>query len=127
MRHPLPLDDLPQRALHRRPRRPLQQVSRDRARWRLPLRPPGRRDRALLQGAARLGKPEPDGGLRLDRHSRSDVAGRGARRADLRSGRRLAPSEGRFMRRIARTQQRKRQTWLALPASGIEEVGHGQD
>lgn len=29
------------------------------------------------------------------------------------------------MRRIARTQQRKRQTWLALPASGIEEVGHG--
>ena len=31
------------------------------------------------------------------------------------------------MRRIARTQQRKRQTWLALPASGIEEVGHGQD
>ena len=31
------------------------------------------------------------------------------------------------MRRIARTQQRKRQTWLALPASGIEEVGHGAD
>lgn len=31
------------------------------------------------------------------------------------------------MRRIARTQQRKRQTWLALPASGIEEVGHGQE
>ena len=31
------------------------------------------------------------------------------------------------MRRIARTQQRKRQTWPALPASGIEEVGHGQD
>lgn len=30
------------------------------------------------------------------------------------------------MRRIARIQQRKRQTWLALPASGIEEVGHGQ-
>ena len=29
------------------------------------------------------------------------------------------------MRRIARIQQRKRQTWLALPASGIEEVGHG--
>ena len=23
--------------------------------------------------------------------------------------------------------QRKRQTWLALPASGIEEVGHGQE
>jgi hypothetical protein len=31
------------------------------------------------------------------------------------------------MRRIARTQQRKRQTWLALPASGIEEVGYGQE
>ncbi len=30
-----------------------------------------------------------------------------------------------LMRRIARVQQRKRQTWLALPASGIEEVGHG--
>lgn len=30
------------------------------------------------------------------------------------------------MRRIARNQQRKRQTWLALPASGIEELGHGQ-
>ena len=29
------------------------------------------------------------------------------------------------MRRIARIQQRKRQAWLALPASGIEEVGHG--
>ena len=28
------------------------------------------------------------------------------------------------MRRIVRIQQRKRQTWLALPASGIEEVGH---
>lgn len=27
------------------------------------------------------------------------------------------------MRRIARIQQRKRQTWLDLPASGIEEVG----
>lgn len=27
------------------------------------------------------------------------------------------------MRRIARIQQRKRQTWLALSASGIEEVG----
>lgn len=31
------------------------------------------------------------------------------------------------MRCIARTQQRKRQTWLALPVSGIEEVGHGKD
>ena len=31
------------------------------------------------------------------------------------------------MKRIARIQQRKRQTWLALPASGIEEVGHGQN
>lgn len=30
------------------------------------------------------------------------------------------------MRRIARIQQRKRQTWLALPTSRIEEVGHGQ-
>ena len=30
------------------------------------------------------------------------------------------------MRRIARTQKRKRQTWLALPASGVEEVGHGR-
>lgn len=29
------------------------------------------------------------------------------------------------MRRIARVQQRKRQSWLALPASGIEEVSHG--
>ena len=29
------------------------------------------------------------------------------------------------MKRIARIQQRKRQTWLALPASRIEEVGHG--
>ena len=31
------------------------------------------------------------------------------------------------MRRIARIQQRKRQTWLALPASGIEEVLHGEN
>lgn len=30
------------------------------------------------------------------------------------------------MRRF-RIQQRKRQTWLDLPASGIEEVGHGQE
>ena len=30
------------------------------------------------------------------------------------------------MRRINRPQQRKRQTWLALPASRIEEVGHGR-
>lgn len=30
------------------------------------------------------------------------------------------------MRRITRIQKRKRQTWLALPASGIEELGHGQ-
>jgi hypothetical protein len=29
------------------------------------------------------------------------------------------------MRRIARVQQRKRQAWLALPASGIDEVSHG--
>jgi hypothetical protein len=29
--------------------------------------------------------------------------------------------------RCFRTQQRKRQTWLALPASGIEEVVHGQN
>lgn len=31
------------------------------------------------------------------------------------------------MRRITRIQQRKRQTWLDLPAIGIEEVGHGSN
>lgn len=32
------------------------------------------------------------------------------------------------MRRFSnRPQQRKRQTWSTIPASGIEEVGHGQD
>ena len=31
------------------------------------------------------------------------------------------------MRRINRPQQRKRQTWLALLASGIEEVERGQN
>jgi len=30
------------------------------------------------------------------------------------------------MRRVSSPQQRKRQTWLALLASGIEEVGHDQ-
>jgi hypothetical protein len=31
------------------------------------------------------------------------------------------------MRRIVRIQQRTRQIWLDLPASGIEEVGHSQE
>lgn len=31
------------------------------------------------------------------------------------------------MKRIARIQQRKRQTWLDLPSSGIEEIDHGQN
>lgn len=52
------------------------------------LRPLGRCDRALLQEAARICQSKPDGGFWLDRHSRSDVAGRGARRTDLRGGRR---------------------------------------
>ena len=30
-------------------------------------------------------------------------------------------------RTSARVQQRKRQTWLTLPASGIEELDHGQE
>ena len=31
------------------------------------------------------------------------------------------------MRRIsAKVRQRKRQTWLDVPASGLEEVGHGR-
>lgn len=60
-----------------------------------------------------------------DRHSRRCVFDRRASRPRVQRRRRVAPGEGRFMRRIARFQQRKRQTWLALPASGIEEVGHG--
>ncbi len=32
------------------------------------------------------------------------------------------------MKRISKqVQQRRKQTWLDLPASGIEEVGHGQE
>ncbi len=66
----------------------------------------------------------PNGGFGLDRHTRLDVAGRRARRADLRSGRRLEPAEGLRMRRITRPQQHKRHT---LPASRIKQkVGHDQ-
>ena len=39
----------------------------------------------------------------------------------------MESAKGCGMKRIARIQQRKRQTWLALPASGIEEVEHGQN
>ncbi len=75
--------------------------------------------------AAQQREPEPSGSLRLDRHSRRDINGRSPSREAVLRRRRLASGEGRSVR-CFRTQQRKRQTWLDLPVSGIEEVGDGR-
>ncbi|VVO40224.1 hypothetical protein PS712_05782 [Pseudomonas fluorescens] len=67
-------------------------------------------------------------GIRLDRRSRRDHARRSPGREAVLCRRGLASGEGRGMRRVSnQVRQRRRQTWLDLPAHGIEEAGHGQE